>query len=102
MGFVLIQTVILTIIIWLVLRGEDRPNTSGLLALPLGLSILALLSALLIGTIHFMGRLHFILVFAVSVFLLKLVFEITLKQSLLISVIWVGLMLLYPFLVDLL
>ena|SRR5437867_2478164 len=98
MAGVFIQTIVLTIIILFVIRKEDRPNTSDLLTLPLGLSILALLSGLLIGSKASIGNLHLILVFAVSVFLIKLDFEITLKQSLLISMIWIGLMLLLPYL----
>ena len=67
MAGVFIQTIILTIIILFVIRKEDRPNISALLAFPLGLSILALLSGMLIGSKASIGKLHLILVFAVSV-----------------------------------
>lgn len=99
---VLINTIVLTIIIAVILRGEDRPDTSGLLTLPLGLNILALVSALLIGKVPFIGELHWILVFVVSVSLLRWIFDITLKQSLLVGGIWMGWMLLYPYLAELL
>ena len=99
---VLVNAIVLTIIIWLVLRGEDRPNTSGLLALPLGLSILALVFSLLLGGVEFIGRLYLIAVFAVSVFSLRWSFDITLWQSLLVSGIWIAWLVLYPFLGDLL
>ena len=99
---VLVNAIVLTIIIWLVLRGEERPNTSSLLALPLGLSILTLVFSLLLGRVEFIGRLYLIVVFAVSVFSLRWSFDMTLWQSLLVAGIWIAWLVLYPFLADLL
>ena len=96
MLFVFVNTIVLTVIFYLVVRGEHRPSTSGLLGLPLGLSIIALMSSLFLGTIEFIGKFHFIAAFAVSVLCFRWAFDIPMKQSLLVCGIWMAWLVLYP------
>jgi hypothetical protein len=80
---IFLNAIVLGITIYLITKGETKPDISILIGLLSGLSILSGLLSLFIG-IFFL-----IVAFAIIVFAIKWAFDMTTKQSLLTTGIWI-------------
>ena len=89
---IFLHALILGIIVLVVTKGQNKPDISILLGLPIGLSILSSFLFL------FLGYFSIILSFAVSVYALRWAFDLTTKQSLIITSIWSVWQIVYSFL----
>jgi hypothetical protein len=79
---IFLHAIVLGIIILIVTKGQNRPDISILLGLPIGLGILSGFLFL------FLGMFSIIISFGISVFALRWAFDLTTGQSLLITGIW--------------
>ncbi len=79
---IVLHAIVLGIIILIVTKGQNRPDISILLGLPIGLGVLS-------GFLFFfLGMYSIIISFGISVFALRWAFDLTTKQSLIITGIW--------------
>jgi hypothetical protein len=79
---IFLHAIVLGIIILIVTKGQNRPDISILLGLPIGLGVLS-------GFLFFfLGIYSLIISFGISVFALRWAFDLTTKQSLIITGIW--------------
>jgi len=79
---IFLHAIVLGIIILIVTKGQNRPDISILLGLPIGLGVLSGFLFL------FLGMFSIIISFGISVFALRWAFDLTTGQSLLITGIW--------------
>jgi hypothetical protein len=79
---IFLDALVLGIIVLIVTKGENRPDISILLGLPIGLSVLSGFLFL------FLGYFSIIISFGISVVALRWAFDLTTKQSLIITSIW--------------
>jgi hypothetical protein len=79
---IFLHALVLGIIVLIVTKGENRPDISILLGLPIGLSVLSGFLFL------FIGYISVIISFGISVFALRWAFDLTTRQSLLVASIW--------------
>jgi hypothetical protein len=79
---IFLHAIVLGIIILIVTKGQNRPDISILLGLPIGLGVLS-------GFLFFfLGMYSIIISFGISVFALRWAFDLATKQSLIITSIW--------------
>jgi hypothetical protein len=79
---IFLHALVLGIIVLIVTKGQNRPDISILLGLPIGLSVLSGFLFL------FLGYFSIIISFGISVFALRWAFDLTTRQSLTVTSIW--------------
>lgn len=79
---IFLHALVLGIIVLIVTKGQNRPDISILLGLPIGLSFLSGLLFL------FLGYYSIIISFGISAFALRWAFDLTTRQSLTVTSIW--------------
>ena len=79
---IFLNALVLGFIVLIITKGQNRPDISILLGLPIGLSFLSGILFL------FLGYFSIIISFGISVFALRWAFDLTTRQSLTATSIW--------------